>query len=103
MEERRNEVDKNWDLLKLLKETTKQLQLTPDGIPDTINASRSIKSVLGSLTTVVQGLRELRNQYGSGHGKKANFKGLTTRHAKLSVGAASTLAIFLLETHKFRA
>jgi hypothetical protein len=54
------------------------------------------------LTTVVQGIGELRNQYGSGHGKKASFKGLTARHAKLSVGAASTLAIFLLETHKFR-
>jgi hypothetical protein len=49
------------------------------------------------LTTVVQGIGELRNQYGSGHGKKASFKGLTARHAKLSVGAASTLAIFLLE------
>jgi hypothetical protein len=102
LEERKIEVDKNWDLLQLLKQTTKQLQLTPDGIPDTVKAAKSIKSILGSLTTVVQGLSELRNQYGSGHGKKASFKGLTSRHAKLSVGAASTLAIFLLETHKFR-
>lgn len=102
LEERGIEVDKNWDLLQLLKQTTKQLQLTPDGIPDTIKASKSIKSILGSLTTVVQGLSELRNQYGTGHGKKASFKGLTLRHAKLSVGAASTLAIFLLETHKYR-
>lgn len=102
LEERNIEVDKNWDLLQLLKQTTKQLQLTPDGIPDTIKAAKSIKSILGGLTTVVQGLSELRNQYGSGHGKKASFKGLTPRHAKLSVGAASTLAIFLLETHKFR-
>jgi hypothetical protein len=102
LEERNVEVDKNLDLLQLLKQTTKQLQLTPDGIPDTVKAAKSIKSILGSLTTVVQGLSELRNQYGSGHGKKASFKGLTQRHAKLSVGAASTLAIFLLETHKFR-
>ncbi len=102
LEERGIEIDKNWDLLQLLKQTTKQLQLTPDGIPDTIKAAKSIKSILGSLTTVVQGLSELRNQYGTGHGKKASFKGLTSRHAKLSVGAASTLAIFLLETHKFR-
>lgn len=102
LEDRQTIVDKNWDLLQLLKQTTKQLQLTPDGITDKINAAKSIKSILGSLTTVVQGLSELRNQYGSGHGKKANFKGLTPRHAKLSVGAASTLAIFLLETHHFR-
>lgn len=102
LEERKMEIDKSWDLLQLLKQTTRQLQLTPEGIPDTINAARSIKSILGSLTTVVQGLSELRNQYGSGHGKKASFKGLSSRHAKLSVGAASTLAVFLLETHKYR-
>lgn len=100
--ERQIEIDKNWDMLQLLKQTTKQLELTPEGISDTHNAAKTIKSILGSLTTVVQGLSELRNQYGSGHGKKANFKGLTSRHAKLAVGAASTLAIFLLETHKFR-
>lgn len=100
--ERKIDVDKNWDLLQLLKQTTKQLNLTPEGIPDEAKASKTIKSILGSLTTVVQGISELRNQYGSGHGKKATFKGLTSRHAKLSVGAASTLAIFLLETHKTR-
>jgi hypothetical protein len=100
--ERSIEVDKNWDMLQLLKQTAKQLQLTPEGIPDTHNAAKTIKSILGSLTTVVQGLSELRNQYGTGHGRKANFKGLTQRHAKLAVGTASTLAIFLLETHKFR-
>lgn len=102
LEERGIEVDKSWDMLQLLKQTTKQLQLTPEGIPDEAKAAKSIKSILGSLTTAVQGLSELRNQYGSGHGRKANFKGLTSRHAKLAVGAASTLAIFLLETHKFR-
>ena len=102
LEQRNVEVDTSWDLPQLLKQTTKQLQLTPEGIPDTINAAKSIKSILSSLSTVVHGLSELRNQYGSGHGKKANFKGLSPRHAKLSVGAASTLAIFLLETHKYR-
>ncbi|MEO1145634.1 MAG: abortive infection family protein [Cyanobacteria bacterium J06638_22] len=29
-------------------------------------------------------------------------KGLGSRHAKLAVGAASTLAVFLLETHNER-
>lgn len=102
LEQRNVEVDISWDLPQLLKQTTKQLQLTPEGIPDTINAAKSIKTILGSLTSVVHGLSELRNQYGSGHGKKANFKGLSPRHAKLAVGSASTLAIFLFETHRFR-
>jgi hypothetical protein len=37
--ERQIEVDKNWDLLQLLKQTTKQLNLTPEGIPDETKAA----------------------------------------------------------------
>jgi len=76
--------------------------LTPSDIPDEIKTSKSIKQILGSLSAVVQGIGEIRNKYGSGHGKGNKFKGLQPRHAKLAVGAASTLAIYLLETHKIR-
>ncbi|HRK26394.1 MAG TPA: abortive infection family protein [Chitinophagales bacterium] len=100
--EKSKDVDKDWDLPKLLKEVSKELKLTPKDIPDETKAAETIKKILGSLSAVVQGISELRNQYGSGHGKDAKFKGLNDRHAKLSVGAASTLAIFLLETHQIR-
>ena len=42
---------------------------------------------------------ELRNLYGTGHGRDGRFIGLKPRHAKLAVGAAATLGTFLLETH----
>ncbi|MBH1959912.1 MAG: abortive infection family protein [Flavobacteriia bacterium] len=99
---RQIEVDKNWDLSKLMKETTKLLKLTPDDIPNEAKAASSIKQILGSLSAVVQGIAEVRNEYGSGHGKDGKFKGLQARHAKLAVGAASTLAIYLLETHELK-
>lgn len=101
-EERDVNYDKNWDLTKLMKETTKLLKLTPDDIPNEAKAASSIKQILGSLSSVVQGIGEVRNEYGSGHGKDGKFKGLQPRHAKLAVGAASTLAIYLLETHKLK-
>ncbi len=98
-EEKKETYDKSWDLPKLMKETTKLLKLTPDDIPNEIKAATSIKQILGSLSSVVQGISEIRNEYGSGHGKDGNFIGLQPRHAKLAVGASSTLAIYLLETH----
>lgn len=101
-EDRNEAYDKNWDLTKLMKETTKLLKLTPDDIPNETKASTSIKQILGSLSSVVQGIGEIRNEYGSGHGKDGKFKGLQPRHAKLAVGSASTLAIYLLETHELR-
>lgn len=101
-DERKEQYEKNWDLPKLMKETTKLLKLTPDDIADETKAASSIRQILGSLSSVVQGISEIRNEYDSGHGKGGRFKGLQPRHAKLAVGAASTLAIYLLETHEIK-
>lgn len=98
--ERQRQYDEKWNLIKLMKETTKLLRLTPEDIPNQAKAVSSIKQILGSLTSVVQGIAEIRNEYGSGHGKGGRFKGLQPRHAKLAVGAATTLAIYVLETHE---
>jgi len=93
---------KNEDLPKLVKATVRQLQLTPDDIPDQAKASETIKRLLSNLATITQGVAQLRNYYGTGHGKAGTGKGLQPRHAKLAVGAASTLAVFLAETHRGR-
>ena len=101
-QEREQKCSTDWDLGRLMKETTKLLKLTPSDIPNEAKAATSIKQILGSLSSVVQGIAEVRNEYGSGHGKDGKFKGLQPRHAKLAVGAASTLAIYLLETHELK-
>lgn len=93
---------KSDDIPKLIRLTAKALELTPDDIPDKSKAVETIKRLLSNLATIAQGVAELRNQYGTGHGKSAGAKGLGSRHAKLAVGAASTLAVFLAETHNER-
>ncbi|MCZ7620156.1 MAG: abortive infection family protein [Myxococcota bacterium] len=100
--ERGIEVPRNPDLAQLVKLTGKELELTPGDIPEQAKAAETIKRLLSNLATITQGIAELRNQYGTGHGKEATSRGLTSRHAKLAVGAASTLAIFLVETHRQR-
>ncbi|MDR1902112.1 MAG: abortive infection family protein [Treponema sp.] len=61
--------------------------------------ANSIKKILGSLNQIAVGIAELRNEYGSGHGKDKNFRGLTPRHARLAVGSAANFVNFLWETH----
>ena len=100
--ERNVKVDGNPDIPKLVKLTAKELKLTPDDISDEAKASDSIKRILSNLATITNGIAELRNSYGTGHGKDARSKGLGARHARLAVGAASTLAVFLVETHHER-
>jgi hypothetical protein len=100
--ERGVEVPKNADISILVKLTSKELELTPNQIPDQAKAAESIKRLLSNLASVAQGIAELRNQYGTGHGKAAGSRGLQSRHARLAVGAASTLSVFLAETHQAR-
>lgn len=100
--ERGVEIPRNPDLQQLVKLTSRQLELTPADIPERAKASATIKRLLSNLATITQAIAELRNQYGTGHGKEATARGLSSRHAKLAVGAASTLAVFLVETHRAR-
>ena len=100
--ERQVKVPQNFDLPQLVKFTSRELELTPADIPEQAKAADTIKRLLSNLATITQGIAELRNKYGTGHGKEATAKGLTSRHAKLAVGAASTLAVFLVETHRVR-
>ena len=88
------------DVSTLTKETLKALKLVPEGIPDAARGADVIKRLLSNLGTIGNGLAELRGLYGTGHGKHGGAAGLGARHAKLAVGAAATLAVFLFETHK---
>ncbi len=94
--------DKDWTVAKLAGTTMEQLKLMPSDIPDSAAAATSMKALLGNLLQVATRMAELRNPYGSGHGKSASYKGLEPRHAKLAVGATITFVTFLWETHERR-
>ena len=94
--------DAGSDLPELLKATRKELKLLPDDIPQAVRGAATIKRLLSSLGQLGYGLAELRNLYGSGHGRSARAKGLSTRHARLAVGAVATLVQFLFDTHQER-
>lgn len=94
--------DKDDDVPKLLKSVQKALELVPDEVDDAKKGSEIIKVLLSNLGQVVIKLTELRNLYGTGHGKEKARKGLNERHARLAVGAGITLSTFLLETFEVR-
>ena len=97
--EKRDVSTNDQELPKLVRATAKELALLPDAIPDNAKGSDVIRRLLSNLNQVAQGLAELRNLYGTGHGRAGRVKGIQPRHARLAVGAATTLATFLLETH----
>ena len=96
------EIDKKDDVPKLLKKVQQGLEIVPDNIDDAVKGAEMIKILLNNLGSVVIKLTELRNLYGTGHGKEKKRNGLSERHARLAVGAGITLSTFLLETFEYK-
>lgn len=94
--------DKNWDVGKLSGETLSVLNLLPANVDPGDQGAESIKAVLGNLRSIPTKLAELRNPFGSGHGKSASYTGLEVRHAKLAVGSSITFVDFVWNTYETR-
>lgn len=102
LEQRGVQFSDDADIGQLVKEARKALGLVPESVPSAAKGAETVRRLLSNLGNVAQGLGELRNLYGTGHGKSGVARGLGPRHARLAVGAAATLATFLLETHAER-
>jgi len=88
------------DIPTLTKATFKELDLVPESVHEASRGKDTVKRILSNLSTIGNGLAELRGLYGTGHGKEHQTSGLHPRHAKLAIGTSATLVTFLFETHK---
>lgn len=93
-------IDKDWSFQNLVNQTFEELDVMPKSVNPKSPVAGSLKRLYGSLKGMVQPLAEIRNTYGTGHGREANFQGLDARHAKLIVGISATLVTFLWNTYK---
>ena len=58
------------------------------------------KQMLRVLSALVQDISELRNNYGSGHGKESEKLQLGPIYASLAANAAATLATYMFQTYE---
>ena len=93
--------DPGWDLPRILKETTNRLSLLPRDYPDPAKADESVKKTIRGLLQTIQGLCELRNNYGmASHGRDTFTARLDLRQATLAAQAADTIVSFLYRIHR---
>ncbi len=102
LNEAKIEINRDWDIGKLVKETNKQINLMPFQVQNIELAKSSIAKILGGFTNIVHGIAELRNSYGTGHGHEPDFKTLDGIYIKLAVSASSELAIFYLSLQQMK-
>ena len=86
------------DIQGLYRVVSKLLDLSPsrDDIPADVAAD--VRTILGGLNTVIQGIGALRSHAGDAHGRERGFRRIDARIARLAVHSASTAAQFLIET-----
>ncbi len=92
--------NRNDDVPQLTNKVMDALDLLPSNVQPTDQGADAIKAVLGNLRAIPTKLAELRNPFGSGHGKSASFQGLEDRHAKLAVGSSITFVDFIWNTYE---
>lgn len=93
--------ESNWDAPRLLKETTNRLAMLPRDHPAPAKARGSVEKTIRGLLQTIQGLCELRNNYGmASHGRDAFSARLDLRQATLAAQAADTIVSFLYRIHR---
>lgn len=92
------DTDLDDDMPQLVKRVQRKLNLDPAAVAPTAPGVEAVRRMLSGIGQIVHNLAELRNQYGTGHGKPGPT-GLQDRHAQLAVTVAGAAAAFLMDTH----
>jgi Abortive infection C-terminus len=72
------------------------------GLSPKLVADNDLKRILQGLYSIADGVAALRTHEGSAHGRSTKSYRLASRHARLAVHAAHTMALFILETWEAR-
>lgn len=92
--------NKNDDIPELTKKVNDNIRLLPTNISTTDSVYESYKQILGNLKQIPYKLAEIRNKYGSGHGKTGTFIELDEACAKLAVGCAFSYVEYVWTRYK---
>ncbi|MGX4645579.1 abortive infection family protein [Holzapfeliella sp. JNUCC 80] len=85
----------------LFKKVYQTLNLNPDTSSDS-KLSDITKQILDGFKDSTEGLKDLRNNFGSGHGKsEEEIIKITPRYAHLAINSVYTIIIFLIETYDY--
>ena len=86
------------DIDGLVRAVQEPLDLSPGRTDLPAEITADVRQVLGGLTSAAKGGGALRTHAGDAHGRERGFKRIDARIARLAIHAASTIALFLIET-----
>jgi len=90
------------DIRTLFRAVAQHLQLGADRSDLDRAIAEDVKTILGGLATITQGIGALRTKFGDAHGRERGYARIDGRIADLAINASSTISLFLLETWQKR-
>lgn len=96
--EMRQPIPKRMNISTLFSAVQGPLRLSPGRADLSEEVANDVRMVLEGLTRVAKGIGELRTHGGDAHGRERGAPSIDARIARLAVHAASTIALFLIET-----
>ena len=100
LEERGINILENEDFPRVVRRAVRSLPIVPASIDDLNRWEGTITRLVNNLSSLGKSLAELRNAFGTGHGRTAAHIGLDAHHARLAVRMATTVGVFLYEVHE---
>jgi hypothetical protein len=82
----------------LIAKTQIALGLAAAGVDDSLDSAPAVRRILGGLSSIANGIGELRNTEGGGHGRSRGTN-LTSRHARLAVNVGRAWCEIVLDTY----
>jgi hypothetical protein len=86
------------DIKGLFNAVRKPLGLSPDRSDFDPLIADDVRKILSGLATAIEGIGALRTHGGDAHGRERGYTRIDRRIASLAIHAASTVALFLIET-----
>lgn len=86
------------DIDGLIRAVQEPLNLSPGRSDLPCEIEGDVRQILSGLTSVAKGIGALRTHGGDAHGREKGFRRIDPRIARLAINAASSLALFLIET-----
>ena len=101
LKERSVPYDHTDDLPKLFRSVSRILPFLPPGASGAVGARGSVTKTLSGLSTAIQGICELRNQFGlASHGAESHRPVMERVQALLAAQTADTIVGFLYGVHR---
>lgn len=85
----------------LWKKVQRTFKLDPKEMQNT-KVGNNARKILSSISQIILGMDELRNSFGTGHGRNSEFNQLPIRYGNLTASLTISLIVFLTETMKAR-